>query len=300
MELWIFASLMAATLQTVRFMLQKVLSRTQLSTAGATFSRFCYSAPFLWGGVIIYFLKSETEPPELSFWFWIFASLGGVAQILATVCVVALFKSRNFAVGITFKKTEVIQAVLVGLILLQEGVSLEGFGAILIGLLGVLLLSDQAGISDAQTHRFFNLATGLGIMSGFLFAISAVAYRGATLEVSMPSAMTTAMITLLSVVTLQVVFMSVWIYLREPGQLVAVWKARKSAVWIGLTSMGGSFGWFTAFSLQNAAYVKALGQIELLLSMAAGYFFFHEKLTVREFAGVGFLALSIVILVLVT
>ncbi len=300
MELWIFASLMAATLQTARFMLQKVLSRTKLSTAGATFSRFCYSAPLLWGVAVIYFLKSGTEPPELSFWFWIFASLGAVAQILATVCVVALFKSRNFAVGITFKKTEVIQAVFVGLILLREGVSPEGLGAILIGLLGVLLLSDQAGVSDAKTHRFFNRATGLGIMSGFLFAISAVAYRGATLEVSMPSAMTTAMVTLLWVVTLQVVLMGIWIYLREPGQLAAVWKARKSAVWVGVTSMGGSFGWFTAFSLQNAAYVKALGQIEIVLSMAAGYFFFHEKLTSREFAGVGFLALSIVILVLGT
>ena len=299
MELWIFASLMAATLQTVRFMLQKVLSRTQLSTAGATFSRFCYSAPFLWVVVAFYFLKSGTEPPELSFWFWIYTSLGGVAQILATVCVVALFKSRNFAVGVTFKKTEVIQAVLVGIILLQEGVSLEGLGAILIGLLGVLLLSDQANVSDSQTHRFFNRATGLGIMSGFLFAVSAVAYRGATLEVSMPSATTTAMITLLWVVTLQVVLMSIWMYLYEPGQLVAVWKARKSAVWIGLTSMGGSFGWFTAFSVQNAAYVKALGQIEILLSMAVGYFFFHEKLTMREFVGVVFLAISVMILVLI-
>ena len=299
MELWIFASLMAATLQTVRFMLQKVLSRTQLSTAGATFSRFCYSAPFLWVVVAFYFLKSGTEPPKLSFWFWIYTSLGGVAQILATVCVVALFKSRNFAVGVTFKKTEVIQAVLVGIILLQEGVSLEGLGAILIGLLGVFLLSDQANMSDSQTHRFFNRATGLGIMSGFLFAVSAVAYRGATLEVSMPSATTTAMITLLWVVTLQVVLMGVWMYLYEPGQLVAVWKARKSAVWIGLTSMGGSFGWFTAFSVQNAAYVKALGQIEILLSMAVGYFFFHEKLTMRDFAGVVFLAISVMILVLI-
>ena len=299
MELWIFASLMAATLQTVRFMLQKVLSRTQLSTAGATFSRFCYSAPFLWVVVAFYFLKSGTEPPELSFWFWIYTSLGGVAQILATVCVVALFKSRNFAVGVTFKKTEVIQAVLVGIILLQEGVSLEGLGAILICLFGVLLLSDQANMSDSQTHRFFNRATGLGIMSGFLFAVSAVAYRGATLEVSMPSATTTAMITLLWVVTLQVVLMGIWMYLYEPGQLVAVWKARKSAVWIGLTSMGGSFGWFTAFSVQNAAYVKALGQIEILLSMAVGYFFFHEKLTMREFAGVVFLAISVMILVLI-
>ena len=299
MELWIFASLLAATLQTVRFMLQKVLSRTQLSTAGATFSRFCYSAPFLWVVAAFYFAKSGTDPPELSFWFWIYASLGGVAQILATVCVVALFKSRNFAVGITFKKTEVIQAVLVGIILLQEGVALEGLGAILIGLLGVLMLSDQASISDAQTNRFFNRATGLGIMSGFLFAISAVAYRGATLEVSMPSAMTTAMITLLWVVSLQVLLMGIWIYLCEPGQLGAVWKARKSAVWIGLTSMGGSFGWFTAFSVQNAAYVKALGQIEILLSMAVGYFFFREKLTVREFVGVCFLATSVMLLALI-
>ena len=135
-------------------------------------------------------------------------------------------------------------------------------------------------------------------MSGLLFAISAVAYRGATLEVSMPFAMTKAMITLLWVVTLQVIFMGVWIYLREQGQLAAVWKARKSAVWIGLTSMGGSFGWFTAFSLQNAAYVKALGQIEILLSMAAGYFFFKEKLTLREFTGVGFLTITVKMLVL--
>ena len=63
--------------------------------------------------------------------------------------------------------------------------------------------------------------------------------------------------------------------------------------------MGGSFGWFTTFSVQNAANVKALGQIEILLSMAVGYFFFREKLTVREFAGVGFLAISVMILVLI-
>ena len=118
-----------------------------------------------------YFLKIGTEPPELSYWFRIYASLGGVAQILAKVCVVALFKSRNFAVGITFKKTEVLQAVLVSIIVSQEGFSLEGLGAILIGLLGVLMLSDQANVSDAQTHRFFNRATGLGIMSGLLIAI---------------------------------------------------------------------------------------------------------------------------------
>ncbi len=299
MELWIFATLIAASLQTVRFMLQKVLSGAQLSTAGATFSRFCYSAPFLWLAVSIYFLKSGTKLPVLSTFFWLYASLGGISQILATICVVALFKERNFAVGITFKKTEVVQAMLVGLVLLHEGVSLFGFGAILLGLIGVLLLSEGAGNGQNRSHRYFNRATGIGLLSGLLFAISAVSYRGATLQVDMPSALSVAAVTLLAVVTMQMVSMTIWIYLREPGQLSAVWKARKSAVWIGLTSMGGSYGWFTAFSLQNAAYVKALGQVELLLSLAASYFFFREKISLSELGGVVFLAASIVILVLV-
>jgi len=52
--------------------------------------------------------------------------------------------------------------------------------------------------------------------------------------------------------------------------------------------------------LQNAAYVKAVGQIELILSLAASVLFFREKITARELGGLGFLVVSIVILVLRT
>ena len=298
MEIWIFATLIAASLQTVRFMLQKVLSRSQLSTAGATFSRFCYSAPILWIGVVIYFSSTGLPAPVLSGLFWCYATLGGLAQILATVCVVTLFRSRNFAVGITFKKTEVIQSVLVGVLLLDEGVSLKAFCAILIGLVGVILLSDQSDKGQTGSQRFLNHATGLGVLSGFLFAISAVAYRGATLQVDMPTPISTAAVTLMMVVTLQMIVMTVWIFFREPNQIIAVWNARKTAIWIGLTSMGGSLAWFTAFSLQNAAYVKALGQFELLLSLAASYLFFKEKISKRELSGLLFLTASILLLMI--
>ena len=88
--------------------------------------------------------------------------------------------------------------------------------------------------------------------------------------------------------------------LREPGEMARVWKARRVAVWIGLTSMGGSFCWFVAFTVQNAAYVKALGQVELILSVAASTLFFHEKISLREWAGISVLVGSIVMLVLVT
>ena len=298
MEIWIFATLIAASLQTVRFMLQKVLSRSQLSTAGATFSRFCYSAPILWIGVLIYFSSTGLPAPVLSGLFWCYATLGGLAQILATVCVVTLFRSRNFAVGITFKKTEVIQSVLVGVLLLDEGVSLKAFCAILIGLVGVLLLSDQSDKGQTGSQRFLNHAAGLGVLSGFLFAISAVAYRGATLQVDMPTPISTAAVTLMMVVTLQMIVMTVWIFFREPNQIIAAWNARKTAIWIGLTSMGGSLAWFTAFSLQNAAYVKALGQFELLLSLAASYLFFKEKISKRELSGLLFLTASILLLMI--
>jgi drug/metabolite transporter (DMT)-like permease len=114
----------------------------------------------------------------------------------------------------------------------------------------------------------------------------------------MPTPISTAAVTLMMVVTLQMIVMTVWIFFREPNQIIAVWNARKTAIWIGLTSMGGSLAWFTAFSLQNAAYVKALGQFELLLSLAASYLFFKEKISKRELSGLLFLTASILLLMI--
>jgi hypothetical protein len=61
------------------------------------------------------------------------SSVGGMAQMLATACVVALFARRNFAVGITLKKTEVILTALIGLVVLGEGVSAPVVAAIAVG-----------------------------------------------------------------------------------------------------------------------------------------------------------------------
>ena len=210
-----------------------------------------------------------------------------------------LFKQRNFAVGITFKKTEVIQTVLMGWIVLGEGVTLMGFAAIALGIVGLLLLS---GGEDAQGWHMGQVnkrAAALGIASGFLFSISAVTYRGASLTLIEDDPILRATITLAAVVVMQTLIMMVWLRLREPGQMRAVWSARRVAVWIGLTSMGGSLCWFIAFTLQNAAYVKALGQVELILSVAASPLFFHERITGREWAGMAVLAASILMLVLV-
>ena len=299
-DLWIIVALLAATFQTVRFMLQKVLATGTLSAAGATFSRFLYSAPFILILLLAYLSATGQPLPALAPSFWAYGLAGGTAQIAATVCVVMLFKQRNFAVGITFKKTEVIQTVLMGWIVLGESVSALGFAAIALGVVGLLLLSGGAEAKGFSLRDLGNRAAGLGIACGFLFSISAVAYRGATLAVETDDALLRAAVTLGVVVTMQTLIMVVWLALREPGEMARVWAARRVAVWIGLTSMGGSFCWFVAFTLQNAAYVKAVGQAELILSVAASTLFFKEKISGREWTGMSVLVGSILMLVLVT
>ncbi|WP_299557627.1 DMT family transporter [uncultured Sulfitobacter sp.] len=298
-DLWILVTLAAAAFQTVRFMLQKVLATSTLSAAGATFSRFIYSAPFIALLLVLYLRVTDAAIPALSVRFWGFGLLGAATQILATVCVVALFKQRNFAVGITFKKTEVIQTVLVGFVLLGEAVSWQGFGAIALGLIGLLLLSGDEDARGFSLRDLSKPAAVLGIASGILFAFSAVSYRGASLTLATEDPLLRAGVTLAAVVGMQTALMVVWLRLRQPGEIARVWAARRVALWIGLTSMGGSLCWFIAFTLQNAAYVKALGQVELILSVLAATLFFRERITAREALGMAVLVASIVLLILV-
>ena len=295
MSLWIPVTLAAACFQTLRFMLQRQLAIGTLSATGATFARFCYSAPIVAVLATLYLWFSKQALPELPARFWMFGAVGGTAQILATVAVVLLFKARNFAVGITFKKTEVVQTFLVGLIVLGEAVSALGLFAIGLGLIGLLLLSKPPEEAGTGWRHYLNRAAGLGLASGALFAVSAVSYRAASLSLETSDPFLRAGITLSAVTLMQMCAMALWLNWREPGQIRAVWNARAVAIWVGLMSMAGSFCWFLAFTLQTAAYVKALGQVELILSGLASAFLFREVVSKREWLGMGVLLASVLV-----
>ena len=299
MEAWIILSIAAAAFQTLRFMLQKQLSLGSLSAGGATLARFAYSAPFVVVLVAGYLAVQGEGLPRLSVAFWAFALIGALAQVLATWCVVALFAARSFAVGITFKKTEVIQTALVGFIVLGDRVSAPAMAAIVLGLIGVLILSDNAGLPGLSLRRVANKGAGLGLLSGAFFALSAVGYRGATLEIDSADPLLRAGVALAVVSTVQALGLGLWLGWREAGQLRAVWQARRVAVWMGVTSMGGSLCWFTAFTLQSAALVFAVGQVEVIFSVLASVLVFRERITGREVWGMGLLTVSILVLVLI-
>ncbi len=295
--LWIFVAVAAAGFQTLRFMLQKSLSMGTLSAGGATLARFLFSAPFVAALALGYLSFSGADWPALGNRFLPFALVGAMAQILATWCVVALFQHRNFAVGITFKKTEVVQTALVGFLVLGDRISFGGLMAILIGLLGVLVLSDRPE-GGAGLKRFLNKGAGLGLLSGAFFAVSAVGYRGATLEVGSDDPLMRALISLMVVTASQSVGLGSYLIWREPGEVGRVLASWRSSIWMGLASLGGSLGWFLAFTLQNAAYVFAVGQVEVIFSILISVLVFKEQISRREGAGIALITASVLTLVL--
>ncbi len=296
-EAWVVVALAAAAVQTARFALQKTLRGTGLSSGGATFARFVFAAPIALA-LTAAWLTWRGEPlPALSPRFWVFVVLGGASQVIATMATVQLFTERNFAVGVAFTKTETLLVVLLSLVLLGEPVAPAALAAILVGVAGVMLLSWRTG---GGRLALFNRASGLGLIAGALFGLSAIGYRGATLEIAADSAFVRAVITLAAVTTVQSLAMAAYLRAAQPGEITRVARRWRVTALVGVTGMLGSLGWFVAFALQNAAYVRALGQIELVFSLLVSWFVFRDRSTTREVAGMTLLLVSIVALILVT
>ena len=97
---------------------------------------------------------------------------------------------------------------------------------------------------------------------------------------------------------IQSAVMGVYLRWREPGELTRVLQQWRWAGAAGLAGALASMAWFTAFTLQNASYVRAVGQVELIFTFLAGVFFFREQVSRLEIAGIVLIGSSIVMLLL--
>lgn len=286
MELWIPITIFAAFCQNLRSALQKHL-KGKLGTTGATFIRFGYGMPFvfIYVGVLNQVFGYSLPNPGVT--FFAAAMVGGLAQIIATFLLVHLFSFRNFTVGTAYSKTEPVQAALFGLVLLGETVTPVAGLAILVGVVGVVLISMAKAPSGwrGAGAALVSRPALIGLASAAFFGASAASYRVASLSLDGPGFAMQAAFSLAFVTLFQTVVMVLWMRWREPEQLTASLTNWRAAVWVGLAGVAGSVGWFTAMTLQQVAYVRALAQIELVFTFAVSWFVFREKITRWELAG---------------
>ena len=270
MPLWIPITIAAAFLQNLRSTWQKQLSG-ELSATAATYVRFSFGLPV----AVIYLLGLHMlggyALPSPNAMFLVYCVVGGITQIIGTFLLVALFAYRNFAVGTTYSKTETVQAA-----------------AILVSFVGVVAISmAKSNLTLGNFVRSLSeKPTLMGIGTGAGFGISAVCYRAASLSLEADGFLISASYTLVTVLIIQTVMMGLWLLWREPDQLVKTAKAWKVSLLVGIAGAMASMGWFTAMTIENAAYVRALGQIELVFTFASSHFLFKEKTERLELFGI--------------
>lgn len=291
--LWAVFTLIAAASQTARNAMQRELTAT-LGTVGATHVRFLFGFPFavlFLIGVCVVTDASLPHPP-LVYWPWII--LGFMAQIAATAMMLAAMNDRSFVVTIAYIKTEPVQVALFGLLLLGDRVTPLLALAILIATAGVVVMSLKPGAAQAGGFK----PTLMGLVSGGMFGLSAIGYRGAILSLGLhDNFVLAATFTLMVGLVCQAALLSAYLALRDPKVLRDIAKAWKPSLFAGFMGALASQFWFLAFALATAASVRTLALVEVLFAQAVTHFWFKQPTTTREVGGIVLVVIGVALLV---
>lgn len=294
--LWIPVTLGATAAQTLRNAAQRHLTPV-LGTLGATLVRFFYGLPFavLWLAAVRLLGDYALPAANGAFLAWVLVS--SLAQIAATALLLRVMAERNFALGVAYAKTDVIQIAIFGLLFLGDPLSAATLLAVTLGTVGVLLLSpiDRERPLATLLSGWTTQSAALGMASGAGFAIAAVGYRGAALALEDAPFLMAAAYTLVAAQALQSVVLGGWLLARNAAVVMSVLREWRRSMFAGFMGAAASACWFTAFVLQPAAHVRTLGLVEIFFSYAVSRHFFREAVTRVEIAGMLLLAAALVI-----
>jgi drug/metabolite transporter (DMT)-like permease len=173
------------------------------------------------------------------------------------------------------------------------------FLAILVSFIGVLMLSGARAGPVTLVRRLGTADALYGLASGSLFAVSGICYREASLSLELPDApLLAALLTLSVTISLQMSMCVVGLGWTDRGALRKLVRHWRMGAGIGAIAIAASIGWFLALTLQAAALVRALGQVEMLFSVLTSVLFFRERLHSRQLIGIGLLVAGLIWLLL--
>jgi drug/metabolite transporter (DMT)-like permease len=290
--IWLPATLLAGLFQAWRTAVQQRL-RAELSVNAAGLVRYLYGLPV--GCMILaLYLHWWHEPmAAVGVSFLPFAAAGGLAQVIATNLLIMAFGFRNYVVGTAYAKTEAVQGAILAMILLGEMLSLVTWAGIGIGVAGVVMLS-----KGKQRMRWSDIAQPAalcGIGAGFLFALTSVFVKRATFAVDTPDRVLAALTVLVAVQFLQLLMQGSYVFWRERDQIFRVFRTWRTSSQVGTLAAMGSAFWFIGFATAPVALVRAVGQVEVIFTLAFGRFYLKEPLERREAMGLLLVGAGVVV-----
>ena len=282
---WAIFAVLAAFFQNLRTSLQKKLNKN-LSIIASTYVRFAFALPFALIVFIFNFGNFDiisTVLNQSNFFYYTF--LGSVIQITFTITLLYLFRFSNFVVGTSLSKTEVIQIAIFEYIILKDKLNLFGVLGIIIATIGVIMIS----IKDLRLFfkNFFSKVTLIGLGAGLLLGLSVVYFRAAALSLeNFSSNFDKAFMTVFFALIIQTTVITIYLVIFERPEFKKFLENKFEICLAGLSGFLATLSWFFAFTLIQASFVRALGQIEIFFSYVSSKYLFKEKITFIEILGI--------------
>lgn len=268
-----------------------------MSVQAVTLVRFLFGLPFAAAYLAGLMSLNGYRLPALHATFFLSCLAAATAQIVATACLIHLFSLRNFAVGTSYSRTEAFLTGLIGAAFFAEVIDLPGWVAIGISVAGVVVMTiGGRRLGGTWLDFFTDRSMAIGLASGCGFALASLFIRRASLSLGHESWLFTAAITLFAIILIQTLCLGGYVAWRASGQFAVMARQWRPCVLVGMTSMLGSAGWFTAMTIERAAYVKAVGQIEFVFTLLASVYVFRERSSALELAGMLMVVAGIVVL----
>jgi drug/metabolite transporter (DMT)-like permease len=285
---WVFFTLSAVVLQTFRNALQSKLS-ANMSTSGVTLARFLFAPPIALTYLLLLYTFSDQGIPEFTLKFVFFVLLASVMQISATALMVILFKQKNFSVGAGLAKSEALVAGVLGTLFFGSQLSLFGWVGILVGAAAIFVMSGGGRKGQLSFKTVI-----IGLACGTCFALTSLFVREASHLLNVPFPHSAAWV-LVWVLCIQTTLLVSYIAVKNRSTFVALKNNAKMTLATSIISCFGTICWFSALSLHHVAYVKTLGQVEVLLTMLVATFWLKNTVQKHEVVGLLLIAVAAIL-----
>jgi len=143
----------------------------------------------------------------------------------------------------------------------------------------------RLGVQRLRLAQIVQPAALCGLGAGFLFALTSVFIKRATLSIETPDKVLAALTTLVAVLALQTLMQGAYVMIRERDQLVRIFTSWRISGQVGLLAAMGSACWFTGFATAPVALVRAVGQVEVIFTLGFGHYYLREPLARSEVIG---------------
>jgi drug/metabolite transporter (DMT)-like permease len=228
------------------------------------------------------FLVLDRDVPGIPDRFWAYVVLAGISQVVGTLALLKSFKLRNFAIGTVYSKAEVLIVAALAVAGLGTPLKTPGWiGAILVTA-GVAWLASDGSLTTLL-RRAGDPAALMGLVAGTGAGAAAIGIRAASNSLTGAPSFDRAVVTLTVMIAIQATMNLVWFAATDRSAIKATFAQWRPAIWVGVLSLLGSIGWAWAVTLESAAKVRALGQIELIIAFAIAHITLHERHARRDY-----------------